>query len=213
MSVRPDLEWLDLAISPDELRSALEVQRRPWCLVCDGGVEAIHGVTHVSDPLALYAGGKPLELRSDLSEPLYVPQTMPVFRLPEAFRTSREHIAVALDAYGGVAGIVTLDDIVDGLVGDVTGRGGHDEPWQLARNEDGWVAAGTVGIDDVLDELELLPVALTGRRGYRTLGGSVLAQLGRVPATGDAFVWQAHRFEVVAMDDRRIERVRISPAG
>lgn len=210
MTVRQDLEWMDTAITDEELRRTLGMQRRPWYLVCDGDVEKVRGVAHAGDLLALYAADTPFDLRTVLNEPLYVPQTMPVFRLLEDFRNSRQHIAVALDEYGGVAGVVTLDDIVGELVGDIPQHGAEDEPRPMIRADAGWIATGNAAIEDVLEELELAPATLSGERGYRTLGGFIVARVGRVPRRGDAFEWQEHRFEVIAMDGRRVERVRIT---
>lgn len=213
ITVRPDLEWLDVAATAEELRQALEVQRRPWYLVCEDSVEHVRGIAHASDLLALCAAGRPLELQPVLSEPLYVPQSMPVFRLLDVFRTARQHIAVALDEFGGVAGVVTLDDIVEELVGDIPARGEPDEPQPITRDGKGWLVIGTAAIEDVLEELQLGAFPVEAPRGYRTLGGFILAQLGRVPVMGESFTWEGFRFEVVAMDGRRIERVRIEPEG
>ncbi|HEX6060099.1 MAG TPA: hemolysin family protein [Gemmatimonadaceae bacterium] len=212
MTARPDLEWLDVDTPPDDLRIQIETQRRPWYLLCQEDVENVKGIAHASDLLALSVGGAPLDLRTVLSEPLYVPLTMPVFHLLELFRSSRQHIAIALDEYGGVAGLVTLDDIVDELVGEMPERNEPGEPAPIVRSDEGWLAIGTAQIDDVADELELEleEIALDEHRGYRTLGGFILAQLGRVPVTGDAVEWGGFRFEVVAMDGRRIEQVRIA---
>ncbi len=213
MTARPDLEWVDVDTPADDLRLQLETQRRPWYLVCREQVEAIEGIAHASDLLALCVGGATPEMRTVLSEPLYVPLTMPVFRLLELFRTSRQHIAIVLDEYGGVAGLVTLDDIVEQLVGDMPERNEPGEPAPILRVDDGWIAIGAAQIEDVTEELDVEEIELDEHRGYRTLGGFILARLGRVPVTGDVVEWERVRFEVVAMDGRRIERVRIVKLG
>ena len=213
MTPRTDIEWLDVDIPEAELRLELETQRRPWYLVCHESVERVRGIVHASDLLALVVRGRPLAFPVVLSEPLWVPLTMPVFRLLDLFRASRQHVAIVLDEYGGVAGMVTLDDIVDELVGDIPAYGEADEPAPIARSEGGWIVLGSAAIEDVADELELDDIDLEEHRGYRTLGGFILARLGRLPAPGDTVDFGGFRFTVIAMDGRRIEQVRVTRLG
>ena len=213
MTPRTDIEWVDADTPEADLRLELETERRPWYLVCHESVERVRGIVHASDLLAQVVRGRPLALPVVLSEPLYVPLTTPVFRLLDLFRASRQHIAIVLDEYGGVAGLVTLDDVVDELVGDIPMRGDDVEPAPIARSESGWLVLGTAAIEDVLEALELDGVEIEERRGYRTMGGFVLAQMGRLPAPGDWLDFEGFRFTVVAMDGRRIEQVRIKRLG
>ena len=213
MTPRTDIEWIDADTPEADLRLELETERRPWYLVCHESVERVRGIVHASDLLAQVVRGRPLALPVVLSEPLYVPLTTPVFRLLDLFRASRQHIAIVLDEYGGVAGLVTLDDVVDELVGDIPMRGEDFEQAPIARSGSGWLVLGTAAIEDVLDVLELDGVEIEERRGYRTMGGFVLAQMGRLPAPGDWVDFEGFRFTVAAMDGRRIEQVRIKRLG
>jgi putative hemolysin len=213
MTARPDIEWIDLESSADEVRARLAEQRRPWFLVCERQVESVRGIVHAGDLLATLLAGRPLDLRAAMGEPLFVPEAMPVLRLLETLRRSRQHVAIVLDEYGGVAGLVTLDHIVDQLVGGDEATDG--EPAPLTRTQLGWLATGSAAIEEVADALGLERMRdndADSPRGYRTLAGFILARLGRVPVTGDVVEYEGLRFEVVAMDGRRIEQVRIADA-
>ena len=105
-------------------------------LVCDGDVETVVGVTYVDDLLERSLSGAPLDLRSSLVEPLCVPTTRPVLRLFESFQRSRHKAAVILDEYSGVAGVVTLEDIMEALVGELPQHGAPTSP-EVVRQPDG----------------------------------------------------------------------------
>ena len=210
MTPRPDIEWLDVTTTPDEMRRTVAEQRRPWYLVCDGDVEHVRGIVYANDLLALLARGEEPRLEPVMSEPLYVPQILPAFHLLEAFRSSRQHTAIALDEYGGIAGLVTLDDFVEELVGEVPGRHDTEHSEEITGANGDWSAAGTTPIEDVADALGVESPELVEHRGYRTLGGFIIARLTRLPVNGDAVEYLGYRFTVTAMDGRRIARVRIT---
>ncbi|HYD53160.1 MAG TPA: hemolysin family protein [Gemmatimonadaceae bacterium] len=210
MTPRPDVEWVDLTTETAELREALVGHGRRYLLVCEGDLEHIAGVAYVDDLLRLCLGEQRADLRSALSVPVYVPATMPVLRLLEVLREAGQQVAVALDEYGGLLGVVTLDDILEGIVGPLPSA---DEAPALAPVGHGtWVADGSALAADVEELLDLAPLDVEGGRGFRTLGGFFMSHMGRVPAEGDEVVHGGHRFTVEAMDGRRVARVRIERA-
>ena len=210
MTPRPDLEWIDRQASPEEVRAQILGSLRSRFLVCDGSVERVVGVVRAKELLARCLRGDPLDLAPLLRPPLFVPSTMPVMRLLETFRQSEVRVAVVLDEYGSLEGLVTMNDILEELVADVPGRPEADEPDIVPRDEGGWLVDGAVAVDDLLRELGIEAPEVPERRGYRTLGGLVMAELGRVPKVGEHFEWAGQRFEVVDMDGRRIDRVLVT---
>jgi putative hemolysin len=211
MIPRPDVPWVDLHATAADVHEQLAQRRREWLLVCDGDIEEVRGVAHTADLLNRCLSGEPFDLTSSLSEPLYVPVMAPVFKLLASFRTSRLGVAVVLDEYGGVEGLATIDDLVAGLVG-ATAAGTQEQP-MLSRQADGtWIASGAASVDAVEEALDCPPIEVNARRGFRTLSGFILAQLGRVPKAGDVIVWHGYRLTVEAMEGRRVERVRIALA-
>lgn len=214
MVPRTSLEWVDLATPEPELRAELASTRRQWFLVCEESIEQVIGIASAGDILAIVLEGRPLDLRAVVSEPLYIPGSTPVFQLLELFRSSRAQVAVVLDEYGGVDGLVTLDKIIAELVGEIP-RGETAEPYPaITRAEPGaWLVPGIATIDEVCEELDIDRAPESeGARGYRTVGGMLLSQLGRIPVVGDAVEWSGFRWTVELMSGRRVERVRITPA-
>jgi putative hemolysin len=141
---------------------------------------------------------------------MFVPESMPVFRLLEEFRRTREQVAVVLDEFGGVQGVVTQDDILDALVGDLAAQEDGDDALMVRRPDGSWLVAGNAPVDQVETRLGLDPLPLDERRGFRTAAGFVLTQLGRVPKVGEAVQWSGARFEVVRLDGRRIDQLLVT---
>jgi putative hemolysin len=211
MTPRTDLEWLDVADPPDELRARLADGRAPSVLVVEGGLENVLGVVQAEDLLARVVARGALELPGDLRRALNVLASTPIYALLDRFRKARPQVAIVLDEYGGVEGLVTLDDIVEALVGDVVTGAGAEAPAIVRRPDGGWLMDGTLPIEDVVAEVGLDSLPAEKRRGFRTLAGFVLSQLGHVPQPGEHTSWGGMRFEVVDMDGRRIDKLLIMP--
>lgn len=207
MTPRTQLEWVDASERPDAIRAQMVEQSRSRFLVCDGSVDNILGVAHAEDLLVQCLSGEQFDVRAVLWQPLYVPATMPALRLLEQFRMSRQHVAIALDEFGGLQGVVVLDDLVEAVVGELPA---HDESpaSPIERIDDHtWAVQGSVPLEDVELTLDLTEIPAEVRRGVRTLGGFVMTLLGRVTAVGDVVEWDGLRMRVNQMDGRRIVRV------
>jgi putative hemolysin len=211
MTPRPDVEWVDVGADAAEVRRALVEAGRGHLLVCEGSVEHVVGIVYAESLLAQALGGGAIDLRASAAQPLYVPGTMPVLRLLDELRRARHRVAVALDEYGGMQGVVTLDDILEEIIGQLPTR--SEEAPSMAKTGDGaWIADGGTSVEDVAHELDLESLDTGDRRGFRTLGGFLMSHLGRLPVPGDAVEHEGYRFEVASMAGRRIERVRITNA-
>jgi putative hemolysin len=204
---------VDLADPAVAIRGQLATAARDRFLVCEGELDNVIGLVHAEDLLARCMAGETVHdaalLRDMARPPLFVPETMAAFKLLEMFRRTRQHAAVVLDEYGGVAGVATLDDLLASLIGEVPSdaEGGA---LAITRQADGsWVIDASTPIEDVQNRLDLdLPD--DQRDGFLTLGGFVMSRLGRVPRAGDAFDWAGRHVEVLDMQGRRIGMVRIS---
>lgn len=211
MTPRLDVRWVDIGAGADELRARLAEARSPY-VVCDGDIEHIVGLAYAEDVLEMCLAGQPLDLGAVLREPLYVPLGTPVLRMLETFRTSRRHAAVVLDEFGGVAGVATVDDILEGLVGELPEPDDAASP-EIARQPDGsWLIDGTAAIADVGAVLDLdLPTGAKSRE-FETAGGLMMTALGRLPRAGEVIEYAGARFTVEQMDGRRVALVRVRVA-
>jgi putative hemolysin len=143
---------------------------------------------------------------------LFVPESTPALRVIERFKQTRTQMAIVIDEYGGIEGLVTSGDIMASLVGDIL-EPDEETQTQVVQREDGsWLIDGLYSIEafQELMEIEELPEASEGY--YQTVGGFVMASLGQVPQAGDYFEWGGLRLEVVDMDGRRVDKVLVMKA-
>jgi putative hemolysin len=133
---------------------------------------------------------------------------MPALDLLEKFKAVHSKIALVLDEYSGIQGLVTTDDVMEAIVGDIPGLGERAKPEVLKRGDGSWLLDGHLPLDEFG---ELFDIAEAPGTGIDTLGGLVMAQLGRIPSSGDRFEWAGLSFEVLDMDGRRVDKVLVTP--
>ena len=155
--------------------------------------------------------GWPLTLRKMMRRAAFVPETMPLDRLLELFRKERTPFAIVLDEYGGTDGLVTLDDVLSELVGEIHDDRRVDEPAEFIERPDGsWLVEGSTAIERLAAQFG---VELgSGPREYETASGLVLAELERLPTAGESISWQGLVIEVIDMDGRRIDKLLVRRA-
>ena len=210
MRPRRDVVWLDLEDALAENQNKLATSLYSRFPVAHGSLDNVIGIVQAKDLLTRCLAGQKVDLRTSLRSPLFVPEALPALKLLELFKKSRTHMALVVDEYGGVEGLVTLNDILEDLVGDVASVDMPEEKQVVKRPDGSWLIDGKLQLDDLKEVLEIqkLPEEDSGR--YQTLGGLVMLQMGRVPVTGDVFETEGHRFEVVDMDGKRVDKVLVS---
>jgi putative hemolysin len=212
MTPRTQLEWLDLQDDREEnLRKVREsdYSRFP---VFDGGPQQVAGIVQVKDILTAEVACKPFDLRSLIRPALFIPETATALRALEMFRKSGEPMELVVDEFGDLQGAVTLDDIMQSLVGDIAEPGEPDSP-SIERREDGsFIVDGMTPFDQVRDLLSWSAMPDEDEGGdYHTLGGFVMARLHRIPTVGSRVEAGGVQYEVIGMDGRRVDRVLITP--
>ena len=209
MTPRTQVESLDLDDPEEENRRKIRDSAYSRFPVVQGGSQQVLGIVQAKDLLIAALGGRPFDLRAATRPPLYLPNTVTVLRVLEAFKTSGEPMALVVDEYGDLEGLVTQSDILEALVGDIAGSADADQ--RVVRREDGtWLIDGMVGLDELKQVLGISH--LPGEDAdFHTLGGYVMARLNRVPMVADRVMAADYRFEVVKMDGRRVDRVLVSP--
>jgi putative hemolysin len=209
MTPRVDIEWVDINISVNELRDFLTSHTHTEFVVCDGNLEHVLGTVRAAELLPAVLRGGMLNLRALLREPLFVPDSMPAFKLLEAFRASHRHVALVMDEFGAVEGLVSVADLLEGLVGALPGDPREAAGSIVARGANSWLVDGAAPIAEVVTAFELdVPADEIG--AYHTLAGFVMARLGRIPQAADSFGYGDFTFEVVDMDGRRVDKVMVT---
>lgn len=213
MVPRTEIAWLRVGLPPAEVARVMHESDRSHYPICEGDLEHPIGFVHVKD-IANAAMSGSFSLKALMKPPLFVPESMPVLRVMEEFTSKKTHIAFVLDEYGGLAGLITFNDIVATIMGKAGSRQRpmQDDPAEVTRED------GSMLLDG------LLPVArvreITGEErlpkedaGFNTLAGLLMTNMGKVPRAGDIWEWDGHRFEVMDMDGRRVDKVLYSPVG
>ena len=208
MRPRIDLDALDIDTPPDEVLGAIAMAGYSRLPVYEESLDHVIGYVSLKDVMRQNWMGWPIQLRKILHPALFVPETMPLDRLLELFQKERNQLAIVLDEYGGTEGLVTIQDVLEELVGKIHDEHRQDEATAFVRREDGsWLVDGSASIEELA---ERLAVRLDSEpRDYSTVSGLVLTQLERIPSVGDTLQWRGLTIEVVDMDGRRIDKLLV----
>lgn len=211
MTPRSEIAFLNLDDPPaSSLRRIAESGHSRFPVV-RGGSDNVQGIVHVKTLLEDAVAGKPVDLASCLAKPLFIPQALTVIEVIEAFKKHRQTIALVVSEHGDLQGLVTLNDLMEALVGDIATVEDENDRDVVRRDDGSWLIDGSVTIErfkDVVGSDDPLPEEDTG--SYHTLGGFVMTQLGRVPQVSDTFRWDGLRFEVVDMDRNRVDKLIVA---
>ena len=211
MTPRVELVWLDVEAEPDEIARVVRESGHSRYVVGKRNLDDVIGVVHVRALLDACLAGQPPDLRTAVRPMLVVPDGMPVLRALEALRQARVSMALVVDEYGDVEGVVTVEDVLEAVVGDMPERRLGEEPAIVRREDGSMLMDGMLSTDDL--KLALGVDELPDEASYHTLAGFVLDQLGRIPEEGQAVAYGGWRFEVVDMDGRRIDKVLVRRAA
>jgi putative hemolysin len=210
MTHRSEMVWLDID-DPLEvnIQKILSTGHSNF-VVCKGGFDHVVGALRARDLLKEYAAGGSLAIPPTLPMPPVVPEGVNALEVVARLRHTKSPVALVVDEYGTIDGMVTLTDVLEAIVGDIPALDEEGEPAATRRDDGSWLVDGMMPVDEVqmLLDLDELP---EDAYDYDTLGGLFMAQLGRVPVTGDKFEWNNLRFEVVDMDGHRVDKVLIMP--
>lgn len=215
MRPRIDLDAMDVDTPPEEILGTAAMAGFSRLPVYEGDLDHVIGFVHIKDLLRQLHLGWQIELRKMLHPALFVPETMTLDRLLELFQEKHNQLAIVLNEYGGTEGMVTLEDVVEEIVGEIRDEHRrHEEQKFVQRDDNSWLIDGVVSMSDLVERLEIRDDEPAEGRGYNTLAGLILEQLGHIPAIGDSADWNGLHLEVVDMDGQRIDRVlvtRITP--
>jgi putative hemolysin len=209
MTPRPDITWIDINDRVGITRQKIidsDYSRLP---VCEGELDRVLGVVHVADLLSQTLQGEEINLTASLSQPLFIPESTRGLKVLEQFKKFGTHIAMVVDEYGVIQGLVTMHDLFEEIFGDITDFNEEPEEPQIIQREDGsWLLDGMLSIEELLEQFDI-PESAIDRGNYHTLGGFAIMQLGKIPISGEYFEWRQLRFEIIDMDGKRVDKILV----
>ena len=210
MTPRTEIAWLDLE-EPLELslKEVLESTHSRFP-VARGSLDDCVGTIRIRTLLTAVVENEPVNLEAMMQPPLFVAASMRALNVLEQFRQTGVHIALVTDEFGGIEGLLTLNDLMEAIVGDLPSAEDQEEPLVIQRDDGSWLLDGSLDIGDFknLVDRDDLPDEVSGI--YHTIGGFVMHQLGRIPRAGEHFLWDGLSFEVMDMDGKRVDKILVA---
>lgn len=211
MRPRIEIDAVDVDTPHEEVIGAVAMAGFSRLPVHEGDLDHIIGFVYTKDLLRQQHMGWPIELRKLVRPALQVPETMALDRLLELFRQRRTQMAIVLDEFGGTEGLVTLEDVLEELVGEIHDEHREDRLQEIVRRDaQSWLVDANVNVDDFLAKAGLDDLRAAGSRDFSSMGGLIIHQLGRIPRIGDRAQWKGLYLEVVDMDGPRIDRLLVT---
>jgi len=207
MTPRPEINWIDPRESAELLRAEVTASSHAWLPVAGDDLDQLVGVASSRDLLASLLEHGHVDVERVVRKPLTVLESLSVLRLIEEFRRSPLQVALVVDEYGSVLGLVTPTDVLEVIAGEFPDEESGD-PSAVREPDGSWMLDASLDLRRVE---HLLDHKLSGDDSFSTLAGYVLQQLGRLPREGDALTSEGLRFDVVTMDGARIERLKVTP--
>lgn len=214
MTPRSEVVSIDVTASFDEVVRAFQTSGFSRLPVVQGALDEVVGVLYLKDILPGGAGPRNFSVRKFLRRATFVYENHPIDRLLGVFRNGESHMAIAVDEYGQVTGVITLEDVLEQLVGEITDEYDERQPRPIVLREDGsWLVDASISYDEAVEALGLPPRPAEERQAYATVAGLLLARMGHIPNAGERLEHGGFVIEVMDLDGRRIDKVMIRRAG
>jgi len=205
---RTEIVWLDRDDDPEEILRKIKTSNYSRFPVAEGSLDNIEGIVQSKDLLMQTLASQPIDLESVMQPALFVPESIPVFEVLDRFKEMHAQLALVIDEYGILQGLVTINDILEAIVGQIPDEDRQLDLEIVERDDGSWLIDGMIPIEDFVD---LFDVTIPNRTkaDYQTVGGFVMMIVGHIPSAGDSFHWHGLRFEVIDMDGLRVDKVLV----
>lgn len=210
MTPRTQLQWLDIEDNDQYNLRIIKSSNHLFFPLARGSLDDIIGVVYSNELLSNYVPGTPLRLEQTARQPLYIPKNTPALKVLEKFRETGVYVALVIDEYGGISGLISLYDIAEHIVGDMPYLGEDNDPDVIARDDGSWLVDGMLSVEELKELLDTDHFPGDERGYFQTLGGFIVSYLGHIPTAAECFEWNGYRFEVVDMDKARVDKVLIT---
>ncbi len=205
MTHRSDVIWFELNDNEKSIREKIIAQPHSVYPVCDKTIDHIKGIVSIKD---MYINPDDISFKEIMKTPLFVPENITPYQMLEKFKQTKIHTSFVVDEYGTLLGLVTLNDILEAIVGDIPQ---HDEQdYEIVRREDGgFLVDAQIPFYEFLSQFEKAEWMNEGEHEFDTLAGFILHSLEHIPVTGEHFDWKGFTFEIVDMDGHRIDKILV----
>jgi len=205
MTHRSDIIWFNLNDSEEKIKAKIVSEPHSVYPICDGEIDNLKGVVAIKD---LYVSPDNILFKDIMQPALFVPENNSAYQVLEKFKQSHMHSCFIVDEYGSVLGLITLNDILEAIVGDIPQPDVED--YEIREREDGtYLVDGQIPFYDFLTRFEKADWMNEGEHDFDTLAGFILHELERIPKTGDKMDWKGFTIEIVDMDGHRIDKVLV----
>lgn len=210
MTLRKELYYIDINDGIEENRRKIAGTPHARIPVCKGNIDNVIGILHTKDLLDQLMGGEQPDIASLIKRPLVVPRYATGLQLLEQFKKSKSHVAIVIDEHGQTSGLVSVNDVMTAIVGDLPAEHEDYEPDFIEREDGSWLVSGQIDIGAFKDHfrVKMLPEEEFGN--YHTLGGLVLTLLGHVPKASEIVRFAHVQLEVMDMDGNRVDKVLVT---
>lgn len=206
MTHRSDILWFNVSDNEAAIKEKIMLEPHSVYPICDGHIDNIKGVVSIKD---LYIADDRTLFKDLMQPPLYVPENNTAYQVLEKFKESKTHSCFIIDEYGSLLGMITLNDILEAIVGDIPEHNMAD--YEIVEREDGsYLVDAQIPFYDFLSRFEKTEWMNEGEQEFDTLAGFILHRLERIPFTGDKMAWEGFQFEIIDMDAQRIDKVLVT---
>lgn len=216
MTPRSEIIWIDLDDSPEVNKKKIIESKRSIFPIAKGELDDFMGVVQSKDILAVLFENKEMNLEKIVKNPIVVPENLESLELLKQYKENKQyvHMALIVDEFGSVSGLITLNDLLEGIVGDIPGIDETDDPIAVQRADGTWLIDGRYQIDrfkELFDYSEEFPDEKEDN--FTTIAGFILSFCGKIPAEGEEFIWDRFSFEIVDMDGNKIDKLLVTDLG
>lgn len=211
MTPRKAAVWLDIDSSFKAIRSKVAKYPHSHFPVCRDTLDKVLGVVRTEDILANFLIEERIDLRKFIHKPLFIPETTDGLKVLELFKKSGIHMALVVDEYGNVQGIISMTDILEAIVGDIPTIDELEEKEIMKRDNGTFLVDGLAPIDEFKEYFHINKLSGEKSGNYHTIGGFVMYKLNRIPVAGDNFEIESLKIEVMDMDSNRVDKILITP--
>ena len=206
MTHRSDIIWFNLDDSEDKIKEKILQEPHSSYPICDGSIDNIKGIVSIKD---LYISPDNTLFKNIMVPALFIPENNSPYQVMEKFKQSKIHSAFIVDEYGSILGLLTLNDILEAIVGDIPQPDVPD--YEIRKRDDGtYLVDGQIPFYDFLTRFEKTEWMNEGEHDFDTLAGFILHELERIPKTGDKIDWKGFKIEVMDMDGHRIDKLLVT---